>query len=240
MFSQRIKLGVAGMLALVLGGCITPPPVPVLPEGAPPDFPADKYTGAERDAQIYTVASASSLVTVKVYRGGTLSRLGHDHVIAARRVEGYAALKSAAGGATSVQADLYAALGDMSVDEAALRAAAGFATEPSEDDKQGTRANMLKSLDAGSFPFVQVALAASIPARGAFEGEVEASVSVRLHGVEQAFRVPVAVSLSNDEIHASGSFEIAQTDFDIEPFSVMGGALAVKDELEIDFLIQAR
>jgi len=213
--------------------------VPDLPEGAPADFPADKYAGARRGERIYAVASSASLVIVKVYRGGALSRLGHDHVVAARNVEGYVALTPAAGGGTAVQADLYAALGTLTVDEAELRAAAGFAIEPSEEDKEGTRANMLKSIEAGSFPYVQVALAASVPARGPFDGEVEANVSISLHGVEKTYQIPIDVSLSDDDLRASGSFQIVQTDFDIEPFSVMGGALAVRDELDIEFHVRA-
>jgi len=47
------------------------------------------------------------------------------------------------------------------------------------------------------------------------------------------------VSNTAERLTASGSSKILQSDFDIAPFSVLAGALAVKDELNIQYRIVA-
>ena len=60
---------------------------------------------------------------------------------------------------TSGRADLYVPLDTLVVDEPALRAEAGFDTQPSAADIAGTRRNMLeKVLEADRYPFALIAV----------------------------------------------------------------------------------
>lgn len=52
--------------------------------------------------------------------------------------------------------------------------------------------------------------------------------------------VPVTVITNDQSPGVSGAFDISQRRFGIEPFSVMGGALAVAATLELRFSIIAR
>jgi polyisoprenoid-binding protein YceI len=64
---------------------------------------------------------------------------------------------------------------------------------------------------------------------------------IGLHGVTQEQQLTMTVTQSNaDAITISGSFEILQTDFGIEPFSVFNGLLKVQDRLEISYQLVAR
>jgi hypothetical protein len=233
--SVRFPVALTGALTLaLLTACASPPPAPPAPEGAPAGFPAERYTEPGAGARVYVVDPENSVARVIVRRGGALARLGHDHVIAARDIRGYVRIRDGA-----VVADLYATLTGMSVDEEALREEAGFATEPSAEDKAGTRANMLNSLDAAQFPYVQVELSAFAGADRNFGRTVDAEVLVTLHGVTRSYRVPVSVELSARSLTAAGGFSVQQSDFGIEPFSVLGGALTVTDTLDIRFRIEA-
>ena len=214
-------------------------PATDVPDGAPPDFPADQYRTAAAGETVYAADTARSLVQVFAFRGGALARMGHDHVIASRDVAGFLRRVQLADGRFQFEGDLYVPLAAMSVDEPLLRAEAGFTTEPSAKDRAGTRGNMLKSLDAASFPFARVAVSTEPAAGAQFSAGVPANVTFVLHGTNKTFAVPVQVQMSSGTLLATGSFELAQTDFGITPFSVLGGALAVKDVLDVRFELHA-
>ncbi len=59
-----------------------------------------------------------------------------------------------------------------------------------------------------------------------------------VRGVAQPLTAPIRVELSDDALKANGRFTIKQTAFGIKPISV-GGAVSVKDALDIDFAVVA-
>jgi len=220
----RFLLGAA---LLGVGCAQVPPSAPPTPAhpGAP-DLDAASYRDAvERGARVYRVEPGDSLVVVRVYRGGRLAKLGHDHVVSSREPRGFI-------DADKGRADLYVAVDSLAVDDPAQRAAAGFESTPGESDIAGTRSNMLeKVLEAERFPFVVLRV------RALEQDAVQAELS--LHGVTRALRVPAKIAMGAERIEVSGSFAINQTDFGIAPFSVFGGALAVQDGVDLSFAIRA-
>ena len=61
-----------------------------------------------------------------------------------------------------------------------------------------------------------------------------------MHGVARSLTIPARVSVSGDTLRASGKFSILQSDYTINPVSVVGGAIRVKDELKFSFDIIAK
>ncbi|UCH52986.1 MAG: YceI family protein [Pseudomonadota bacterium] len=175
-----------------------------------------------------------SLVVVHVYRGGRLALFGHDHVVASRDIHGYVLFPP---DLTDARADLYVVLNTLSVDEAGLRAQAGFETTPTADDIAGTRRNMLdKTLVAHHFPFAVIQLrnaAGDLPV-------LRLQANIELHGRIHRQEVPVTIDTGGDELRAQGHFALLQTDFGITPLSILGGALQVQDRVEIAFDLIAR
>jgi hypothetical protein len=193
--------------------------------------------------QVLSIAPGRSLIAVTVRRGGAFARFGHDHVVASRAVGGLVA--PAAG-----LADFSFRLDQLSVDETELRAQAGLDTQPSADAIAGTRHNMLvKVLDAERYPLVQVhvergaqAGAASNADAGANVGadaDVPLAVSITLHGVSRTLTIPVRIERERNALRASGTARFKQSDFGLVPYSLMGGALAVQDQLELRFELVA-
>jgi hypothetical protein len=224
---------VALLLAVFATACAPLPPAVELP--LPPALPEADYRQAlERGEAVYRIVPDQSLVVVRVYRGGRLARLGHDHVVASRAIEGLVLL---ARELPAARADLLLALDSLSVDEPALRAAAGLDTTPSAADIDGTRRNMLdKTLQAGQFPFASIALRY---AEGALPA-VTLDTAITLHGVTRNQPVAVTVDADSETLRARGTLAVRQTDFGITPFSVFGGALEVQDKLDIEFELYAR
>lgn len=223
-----------------------PPPAraPQTSETAPADFPfADYEVARKRRDDVYVVDSARSLVTVVVHRGGRLARLGHDHVVASREVNGFVDV-------TAGRADLYARLDRMSVDEPALRREAHFDTQPSATDIAGTRTNMLERvLHVERYPFVEVAVrrvgaapsADTSAARSdATSAATDMRVSITLEGVTREVPVQMALSRHRDVFEASGSFSLDQTDFGLVPMSLFGGAITVENRLDLRFDVRGR
>lgn len=234
---MRIELVGAGLTALIavalLSACA--PPISRLPPAAasrPADFPEQAYRQAAAQGRaVYDVDPASSIVVIEVYRGGSLPRLGHDHVVASHDTQGYV-LPDAG------RADLFVGLDRLVVDEPDLRAEAQFDTQPSPADIAGTRRNMLGGsvLDAARYPFARVRVT-GVTGNG---DDRAASVAITLHGMTRDLRIPLRMRTSADEIDVSGRLTLRQTDFGIVPLSVLGGAVQVKDAFDLRFRIRAQ
>src|SRR5258705_452293 len=162
----------AAALALLIAGCAELPRVEA-PLAPPPEFPEDYYQQALKAGKpVYRIDPAQSLVAIEVRRGGSLARLGHDHVVASHEVTGYIAPGEG-------RADLYIALARMQIDEPALRQEAGFDTQPTESDIEGTRANMLNHvLEADKFPFALIVVSGA----DAKQKKTTLAVAITLHG----------------------------------------------------------
>ncbi|MGW8393001.1 YceI family protein [Pseudoduganella sp. HUAS MS19] len=208
--------------ALAISACGTQPPAP------PAAVPATPVPALQARQSAHRIVAGESLIAITVRRSGPLARMGHDHLVAARQVEGFVDVEQ---GLT----ELRFRLDQLTVDEAALRKDAGLETQPSADAIDGTRRNMFgKVLQAQAYPWVLVRAAFEPGTRDRLRAEIT------LHGVTREYRLPLQLREDGASVLASGAFTLKQTDFGIKPFAVFGGALAVKDELELKFAISAR
>ena len=221
------ELLVAGLLA----GCVAQVLRSADEGGEPPaEFPAAHYLqAAARGQPVYAVDPASSLVVIEVRRGGALAQLGHDHVVASHDVRGYVA-------PTDARADLYLRLDRLVVDESELRAEAQFDTQPSAEAIAGTRTNMLGKLGADTHPWALVAVRdVAIDATGS-----RMNATITLNGITRALQLSPQIIVTAEEASVNGRMTLEQTNFGIAPFSILGGALQVQDQVVVRFRIRAR
>lgn len=240
--SRGLPVRPAGCAALLLAtACVAPDieDLPRAPATLPDAFPEARYLQAAAAGQlVYAIDPGSSLVRVYVHRDGPLAHLGHEHVIAGREINGYVAREiGETDGAVVAEGHLYAALANMVVDDPELRAEAGFDKEISDSARLGTKSNMLESLDARQFPFVMLYVTAVLENDAVTNATVNATIT--LAGVTQSQTVPVKVALGRGTLDVDGKFSLRQTDFDIEPHTALGGAIAVMDRFDIEFEIRA-
>jgi YceI-like protein len=221
------RLIAAVVTAWLVASCaprIATPPQSEQP--APPDFPGAYYRDALTHGRaVYRVDPATSLVVIDARRGGSLAHLGHDHVIAAHNLQGYVAPDDG-------RSDLYVQLDQLVVDEPALRAEAKFDTQPSADDIAGTRQNMLRALQSEQYPFALIAISRVDAAR--------LKVAISLHGATRTVEIPALIDAGATELAATGHLALSQTDFGVKPFSILGGAVQVQDQVDLRFSIRAR
>ncbi|MEO0997484.1 MAG: hypothetical protein AAFX58_08195 [Pseudomonadota bacterium] len=221
-----------GIAALGLAACAAPP------AGPPPDSGERPYVGPSAEPGIpYVVDPDSSSIVVRVYRGGTLARLGHNHIVAAGPLDGRVIVREPVADSS---ASLGFAVDELRVDEPALRAAAGadFPGEVPADDIAGTHSNMLSEslLDAANFSRIELEL----PRLGDAPASGEAEVYVLIKGQPRALTMPLEITIERELIRARGNTTLTHGQLGLTPFSVMLGALAVRDDMDVAIDIVAR
>ena len=243
--SARWKLLLPALLLSMLSGCPSPPRAPPPPPAAPAAAPpAVTPLPAPHVGTPYQILPQSSLLTVLVYRGGTLASAGHNHVIASHDLGGAIYIPSAV---LESSFEVHVPVGTLTVDEADLRAqqpAAEFPPDVSESAKQGTRRNMLGEalLDAQRNPEIVLQSLQLEPAgsTAANSGAVLAHVQSSVRGQLRTFTVPVRYRLEEKgTLEISGEFLLRQSELGLTPFSALLGALQVQDEMRVNFHIVA-
>jgi hypothetical protein len=239
-WTYRILLPLA--VCLLAAGCVagTRTPPPVAAPSAPPVPPPPVSTSRPADiegATLYRVNPAASQVDILVYRGGTFARLGHNHVMTAKRVSGRVWLHSQL---DKSGLELAFPVAELIVDDAEARRAAGpeFPPDIPQADKDGTRKNMLRTevLDGEHFP--QISLQ-SVRISGSQESP-QITTRITIKDATRDIEVPAQVRVEGSRLTATGEFDIQQTNFGMKPFSVAMGAIAVKDQLRIKFALMAQ
>jgi polyisoprenoid-binding protein YceI len=165
-----------------------------------------------------TIDVAKSLLTIHVGKTGAFSMAGHEHWIDAPIAHG----QFSEGAAAKVE---------FAVDARKLKVRPG--KEPAKDVPKVQEAMQSEVLESAKYPEI-LFRSTKVTSTGAQSWEVTGTLS--LHGVSK----PVAVRVRRQGDIYTGSARIKQTDFGIKPISAGGGAVKVKDELEITFQIHAR
>lgn len=197
------------------------------------DLKAHYAALAEAGGRVFALDPDKSAVRIYVFRGGRAARLGHNHILSAPRFVGFYFLPSA--GASNGRFDLEFRLDQLEFDNPAARSALGstFTSILSREDVEGARSHMLgaDSLQADEFPLVRVhsvRIAGESP-------KFAADIQIGMHGQTREMWVPVNVEGLPDHLSVAGSFVLRQTDFGAKPYSILGGFLAVQDEVVIEF-----
>ena len=228
-----LRICLAGLVS-----CALPPtkePIPQVPMQAQ-ELPLPPSPSDQTSRQTFHIDAAASTLHILVYRGGTLARLGHNHVISSRSIRGSLWRGQAlpdSGCAITVPVNALIA------DDNAARAAEGddFPLNVTEDAKQGTKTNMLRDtlLDGANYPEISIRCVG-------LQGDSDSPVAVaalRIKDQTRQVSVPITVSTVDGRLHVKGAFDIKQTDFGITPLNVAMGALLVLDTIKIKFELVA-
>ena len=225
---------VAGLVLWGLSACQTSPPPVQTPARAP--VPAEP-TAAPVDAHEYQVVGEESLLQILVYRGGAMSRLGHNHVIASHHLSGIVLV---ADDVTQTRFDIGIPVNELTIDEPAMREQAGADFPPGvpQSARDGTRKNMLSEalLDGEKYPEIRLRATEVVAAGEVFDVGVEIKIKDQVRNL----RVPVTLDRKDGALTARGEFPLKQSELGFKPFSVAMGTLVVLDEMRIHFEVVAR
>jgi polyisoprenoid-binding protein YceI len=229
------SFGIAA-LALLLVSCGAPRPRPVSPQVPPTPSAPSAPPQAPFVGTVYRIDPDQSELRVLVYRAGAMAKFGHNHVIANRMLAGEVDF---AGTATESSFVITIPVAGFFVDDEELRRQEGadFPGEIPADAKEGTLHNMLSPalLDASEYPVITV--------RGAnitgTNDTLTATLTVSMAGHESMFEAPFTLEAAAGQLSVAGTLELRQSTLGLPPFSVMMGALLVRDDMRLRFKIVA-
>jgi polyisoprenoid-binding protein YceI len=178
----------------------------------------------------YKVDPQKSRFWVTTGSSGIFGAFGHNHKIV---IPGFS------GDVTFDPVDLSTASLQLKIDSSSLFVEANDPKE--EKDKPKIEEAMReKVLEVAKFPDVTFR-STEVSGNPAGQDEFEATIhgDLTLHGVTRNIPVIAKVTLGKDELTARGGFKIKQTGYEIKPVSVAGGAVKVKDEIQLSFEMAA-
>jgi len=177
--------------------------------------PVPAFQGKDKPAA--GAASQASVITIHAQKSGLFSGFAHNHVISAPIARGSV-------NSQRMAAELVVVVKDMKVID----------REASEKDRAEIQTTMLgpKVLDAERYPEIRF-ISSKIEASGAQRFRVTGTL--QLHGTSRE----LSFEMTGGPDHYQGKSKLKQTDFGIQPVSVAGGTVKVKDELELEFDVSA-
>ena len=172
-------------------------------------------TGAV-SAQPKAIDIGKSAITIKVYKAGLLSAMGHDHEINAPITRGTV-------DTSSRQVELHSKAGALQVRDPNV----------SDKDRAEIQKTMLgpKVLDTERYPEI---IFRSTSAEPTGAGSWRLNGNLTLHGETHIVEVQVREAGG----HYVGVSMFKQTEFGIEPVKAGGGSVRVKNQVRIEFDIQ--
>jgi polyisoprenoid-binding protein YceI len=197
------------------------------------DSPSTTTHAAEKNSEPaqtrYRIDPAQGKFMVKVFAGGLLSVLAHDHNIAIRDYSGTVDVTPTSLVPASLQ---------LTIDSASL----SVTDKVSDSDRQKIEKTMRDEvLEVGKYPQI-VFKSTKIDVNKTGDGQYAAKIwgDLTLHGVTRNGLINATVRLVDNGVRATGSFNLKQSDYNIQRVSVAGGTIRVKDELKLTFDIVAR
>ena len=191
---------------------------------------------AAGETRAYSIDPAASELYWRIYRAGTLARLGHNHIISVTELEGSVTLASSLDAA---EWELSFPVNALVVDDPELRARYGedFESTPSEGDKEGTKQNMLTDRLLNGEMFPRIRLEGQGIAGSLENASLPATISIVGQTIEQTF--PATVSIAEGGITVEGEYRLTHEDLGLTPFTALGGAMAVGDEIDFTYRLRA-
>lgn len=204
--------------------------------GAGIDAGASEAFPAPGEVRVYTIDAAQSELHWRIYRAGAMARLGHNHVISIEEFEGSVTLASALADSAW---ELSFQVADLIIDDPALRARYGedFESEPSEDDKAGTKTNMLTDRVLNGEMYSEIRLTGEGVTGSLASAQLPVSIQMLGRTIEQSF--PASISVTADAITVEGEYRLTHADLGMEPFSLFGGVISVGEDLDFSYRIHA-
>src|SRR5215510_11260183 len=179
----------------------------------------------------YTIAPSESNFWVFVGKTGLFSGLAHDHEIGVKSFGGRVVVSDAGASGGSLELDIDA------------KSLIVLDKKPGEEDKKKIfNAMHNEVLESGShqkITFKSVSVS-DVKQTGNDNYSLVVNGDLTLHGVTKRIAVPVAATITPQQLRANGKYTLKQSDYGIKPYSAAGGTIKVKDDVVVNFSIVAK
>lgn len=188
-------------------------------------------TATQRGLQTlrYVIDPGASRFTVQAFATGLLSAFGHDPRIGIRDYEG--------------QVQFVPETYEKAFLRLGLRTGALEVLEEmkSSDRKKLEQAMYGEVLDTARFPeAIYESREINVARLSAERLNARIAGDLSFHGITRTESLEAHVMLMGSTLHASGEFQLRQSDYGIKPVSFAAGTLRLKDEIKFKFEMVAR
>jgi polyisoprenoid-binding protein YceI len=187
--------------------------------------------GASAQTRTYTIVPSESRFWVFVAKAGLLSAFAHDHEIGVKGFSGKVTIPAGGAGSGALQLDIE------------TKSLAVLDKKPSESDKKkildAMHNDVLESAKYETIEFKSAAVS-DLKQTGEDSYNLTLAGDLRLHGVTKRIAVPVQLTVTPQQLRATGQCTLRQSDFGIKPYSAAGGTVKVKNEVVVHFDIVAK
>lgn len=177
----------------------------------------------------YIIDPKASRFTVQAFVSGVLFAMGHNPTIGIRKFTGAVDFSpedlKGSGLRLSIQASSFSVQDDIS----------------DKDRREIERLMNEQVLEVASYP--EIVYEASVVSVTRLEDTIFSAAlngNLSFHGVTHNQPLTARIATYGEMLRASGEFTLRQSDYQVKPVSVMGGALKLKDELKFSFEMVAR
>jgi len=182
----------------------------------------------------YAVNPTDSYIHIYTDTAGVLEVFSHKHLIAITQIEGEVAITP-----EGQSAYLIVRPQDFLVDDNVERARAadpGFREPVGENIQTGSKTNMLgeRLLNVEEYPGIEVNIQLD-----QLSATPLLAVTVHILGQDRHLQIPAILQVDEQQIRATGYFEISHADLGLQPYVAMGGLLRVAEQLRVQFDIRA-
>lgn len=185
---------------------------------------------AQAEPVTYRIDPDKSEVVAITKPAGVGAGLSHHHVIEAKGLEGQIVHDPAAPEKSSVE--ISAPTARLVNDDPAAAKRHGLEPKLSEDDRKkvGGTIQSPEQLDGAKFSKLTFK---STAVRALPGGKLEVTGQLSIRGVSKEVKLPVTLSTSDGTLRGEGKLGITHTQFGFKPVSLLFGAIANSDEVEI-------
>lgn len=193
------------------------------------------FAFGQSKTRTYEIVSSESSFWVSAGKAGLLSGLAHDHEIGVKSFSGRVVVPETGASAGASGGSL-----DLDVDAKSLVV---LDKKPSEEDKKkiftAMHNEVLESAKYQKIIFKSVSVS-EVKQTGNDSYSFVVNGDLTLHGVTKRIAIPVAATITAQQLRATGKYTLKQNDYGIKPYSAAGGTIKVKNEVIVNFNIVAK
>ncbi len=186
---------------------------------------------AQTKTRTYTIVPSESSFWVFAGKSGLFSALGHDHEIGVKSFSGRVIVPEAGASGGALELDVEA------------KSLAVLDKKVSEEDRKkifdAMHNEVLESAKHQKITFKSVSVS-DVKQTGDNAYSFTLNGDLTLRGVTKRIAAPVALTITPQQLRATGKYTLKQTDYGIKPYSAAGGTIKVKNEVIVNFNIVAK
>jgi polyisoprenoid-binding protein YceI len=186
---------------------------------------AGLLTAGSQTTQRFILDPSQGKFIAHAHRGGLLWFKGHDHYLAARKFSGEVEMTPE----QITPASLHLVVQADSLEETS----SAFTDQQKQIINKEVKDIVLQPAQYPEIVFQSSSVNAKLISAGQYELEIQGDLS--LHGIKKRMKIPSKLTLSGNDLRATGEFSVDRDDYKVKATSAAHGLVRVKHNVTFEF-----